>query len=193
MWADVVFYTFQTHWVYKYAHAKNQQLDLSLFICLDVSLFHPPLSSSSSEPCYLCGVFSSLFLLFAPFFCFILTLLSPFFLLLLQLFLPLSFYCVIFSLYHSVLLFSPLSFSSLTSSVSRICCSKIRQTLFLHDGSYSKLKHHYPSYCHLDVSEVLLGFRFCLKKLSVGDASTNTQWIVLILHNFRFFHLRQAW
>lgn len=100
-------------------------------------------------------------------------------------------YCVIFSLYHCVLLLSLLSFSSFTSLRLFLHLSKIRQTLFCVMGAARKQKYHYPSDCHPDVSEILLGFYFGWGKKK-AFAVPNIQWIVLILHNFLFIHLRQA-
>lgn len=121
-------YAFKTPCVYEYSRpcAENQQLDFSLFICLDVSLFHPSLSPHSPQNPVIFGRFffyhsSRCFLPLAlSWLCCLHFFSSNFFLPLLCHFLSLSFRpaslpTVIFILY-------PLRLS--------YCCSKIRQALF---------------------------------------------------------------
>lgn len=141
-----------------------------------MSLFlHSSLTSFPSEPCYLW--------IFPP-----IALPAVFFPLLLSLrrclhFSPLTFSslnCVIFSLHHFALHLS--LFTSLTPSVSLTAAATQRQTLFC------ETRAEILNYCdlsdfHLDVFEIQLPHTHTHK---------HTQWIVLIFHNFRFIHWRQA-
>lgn len=91
---------------------------ISLYLSVWMCLFFISLTSFPLEPCYLWGVFMTLLAVFSL----SLYLGSVFFI-----FSPPTFpslYSVIFSLYHSVLLLSPLSFSSFTPSVSLTAAAK---------------------------------------------------------------------
>lgn len=82
-----------------------------------------------------------------------------------------TFYCVIFSLYHSVLLLSSFSFSSLTprpSCVSVLLLQQNKADIVLRDKSCSKLKYHFASDCYLDVLEILFFFFFFLIEKACG-------------------------
>lgn len=124
---------------------------ISLFICLDVSLFHPSLTSFPSELLSLV-FFSSVFLLFSPS-CFILAQLSSFFLI--QLFPP---FTVSFSLFIIPSCFPPHCHFHLLPPPSLVLLQQNKADIVVCDGSCSKLNYHYPSDCHLDVLEILLGF-----------------------------------
>lgn len=116
----------------------------------------------------------------------------------LQLFPPST---VSFSLFIIPSCFSPLCHFHLLPPPSPVLQQWNKADIVLRDESCSKVKYHYSSDCHLDVLEIFNVFLFSFfspffsvvgwkKKKAFG--STNTQWIVLILHNFRFIHLRQA-
>lgn len=147
--------------------------------------FVPPLTSFPSKPCYLC--FSRILLFSSSFF--ILVLLSSFFFS--NFFLLLLCHFLFFLSFHPVSLLSVIFI--LYSLCLRYYCSKIKQALFCMMWKRNMITHLIVIWMFLEKFPKVslwggMGGRFL-----VANVSTNTQWIVLILLNFRFIHLRQAW
>lgn len=177
--------------VYEYPGpgAENQQLDFSLFISLDVSLFHPSLTSPPQNAV----IFVLVFFITLPAVFFPLTLSLA---LMSQFFFSSNFFSFPLPCHFLSLSFRPASLPTVIFHLLPPPCLSLPQQnkagIVLRDGSCSKLKYHYPFDCHLDVLENFAGFYFAWKSFLLANAPADTQWIVLILHNFRFIHLRQA-
>lgn len=169
-------------------------LCLSVWMCL----FFIPLSPHSLQnPVIFGGFFHHSSCCFSPS-CFIFPLLSSFFFL--QLFPPST---VSFSLFIIPSRFSPLCHFHLLPPPSLALLQQNEADIVLRDETCSKVKYHYTIWlsfgCFRNFARCFFfwgggrGGGLEWKKLLVANVSTNTQWIVLILHKFRFIHLRQAW
>lgn len=86
----------------------------------------------------------------------------------------------------------PLSFTSFTPSVSLTAAAKNKADFVLRDESSTKPEISLSIWLSFGCFRNFLYFGW--KKLfGCQRFPPNTQWIVLILPNFRFIHLRQAW
>lgn len=135
------------------ACAENQQLDFSLFICFGCVSFSSLSHLIPFRNLLSLGIFFPIILpaVFSP----LLYLGSVVFIFFLQLFPPST---VSFSLFIIPSCFSPLCHFHLLPPLSLLLLLQNKADIVWHDESCWKVKYHYPSDCHLDVLEILLGF-----------------------------------